>query len=143
MSRHHAERAETIAGTPEACFAAVCDFVSYPAWQSAVRAVEVRTIDDAGAVVAFVVDARVRHIRYVLRYGFHPPDRIDWTLVEGDVRAVEGDYVFEDLGDGTTRATYRLAIDPGRFVPGPVRSLLTDTVMRGSVRELKERVEGS
>lgn len=140
---HHAEHAETIAGSREACFAAVCDFSSYPEWQSAVREVDVRTLDHRGAEVAFVIDARVRRIHYVLRYGFHPPDRIDWTLVEGDVRAVEGDYVFEDLGDGTTRATYRLAIDPGRFVPGPVRKILTDTVMRTSVRELKNRVEQS
>ena len=50
-------------------------------------------------------------------------------------------YEFADLGDGTTRATYRLAVDPGRFVPGPLRRLLTGPVMRRSVEELKSRVE--
>lgn len=137
MGHTLAEHAEVIAGTPRACFAAVLDFDTYPEWQSAVRSVDVR----GDGLVGFEVDARVRTIHYVLQYHAEPHTRIWWDYVEGDARSVEGDYTFEDLGDGTTRAVYRLAIDPGRFVPGPVRRLLTETVMRTSVRELKARVE--
>ena len=133
------EHAEVIGGTPAACLEALLDFESYPEWQSAVEAVTVR---DDGAV-EFRVDARVRTIRYVLRYHPEPPSRLWWDYVEGDAKDLAGEYLLDDLGHGTTRATYRLDIDPGRFVPGPVRRLLVEGVMRTSVRDLKRRVEGS
>ena len=133
------EHAEVIEGSPAECLDALLDFASYPEWQSAVKEAAVR---EDGAV-AFVVDAKVRTIRYVLRYHPEPPSRLWWDYVEGDAKDVSGEYLLDDLGDGTTRATYRLDIDPGRFVPGPVRKLLVEGVMRTSVRDLKRRVEGS
>jgi hypothetical protein len=136
------EHAEVIAGTPSACLDALLDFGSYPQWQSAVQAVDVRE-PGSDPVVEFRVDAKVRTIRYVLRYHSEPPSRLWWEYVEGDARDVAGEYLLEDLGDGTTRATYRLDVDPGRFVPGPVKKLLTEGVMRSSVRDLKRRVESS
>jgi uncharacterized membrane protein len=138
MGSSQAEHAEVIAGSPAACLEALLDFESYPEWQTAVQDVTVR---EDGAV-EFRVDAKVRTIHYVLRYHAEPPSRLWWEYVEGDARDVSGEYLLDDLGDGTTRATYRLDIDPGRFVPGPVRKLLTEGVMRSSVRDLKRRVEG-
>lgn len=145
MGVARAEQAEVIAGSPAACFDALTEFETYPDWQSAVRDVDVRERDAQGRghVVAFTIDAKVRSVRYVLRYHFEPHERIWWDYVEGDLRSVEGDFRFEDLGDGTTRAVYRLGIDPGVFVPGPLRKMLTGGVMRTVVRELRDRVEGS
>lgn len=142
MGASRAEHSEVIAATPEACLAALLDFDSYPEWQSAVKDADVIE-PGSDPVVEFRVDAKLKTIRYVLRYHPEPPARLWWEYVEGDVRSVAGEYALEDLGDGTTRATYRLEIDPGRFVPGPVKKALTDGVMRTSVRELKARVEGS
>ena len=142
MGTTESEHAEVIAGSPEDCMAALLDFGTYPDWQSAVQTCEV-VEDGSDPVVEFRVDAKVKTIRYVLRYHPEPPSRLWWEYVEGDARSVSGSYDLEDLGDGTTRATYRLAIDPGRFVPGPVKKALTEGVMRTSVRELKARVEGS
>jgi hypothetical protein len=136
------EHAEVIAATPEACLAALLEFASYPDWQTAVKSAEV-VEDGSDPVVEFRVDAKVKTIRYVLRYHPEPPSRLWWEYVEGDARSVSGEYALQDLGDGTTRATYRLEIDPGRFVPGPVKKALTEGVMRTSVRELKARVESS
>ena len=143
MGSHRAEHSEVIAASPAACFRAVTDFASYPRWQSAVK--ESRVLENSGdsVVVEFVVDAKVRRVRYVLRYHLEPPRRLWWEYVEGDLRSIDGDYEFEDLGDGTTRATYRVGLDAGRFVPGPIRSLLTSQVMRISVAELRERVEAA
>jgi ribosome-associated toxin RatA of RatAB toxin-antitoxin module len=135
-----AEHAEVIAASPEACLAALLDFASYPDWQSAVKDAEVLE-RGSDPLVEFHIDAKIRTVRYVLRYHPEPPSRLWWEYVEGDLRSVSGEYALEDLGDGTTRATYRLEIDPGRFVPGPIRKALTEGVMRGSVRELKARVE--
>ena len=140
MGSTEAEHAEVIAGTPAACMDALLDFGSYPEWQSAVKSAEVVEPGE-DPVVEFHIDAKLKTVRYVLRYHPEPPGRLWWEYVEGDVRSVAGEYELEDLGDGTTRATYRLDIDPGRFVPGPIRKALTDVVMRSSVRELKQRVE--
>jgi hypothetical protein len=141
MGATQAEHAEVIAGTPAACLAALLDFGSYPDWQSAVKSADVLE-DGSDPVVEFRIDAKVRTVRYVLRYHPEPPSRLWWEYVEGDVKSVAGEFALDDLGDGTTRATYRLDIDPGRFVPGPIRKALTEVVMRGSVRDLKRRVEG-
>lgn len=140
MGVTEAAHAEVVAASPQACLDALLDFASYPQWQSAVKEALV-VQDGADPVVEFRIDAKVKTVRYVLRYHPEPPSRLWWEYVEGDVRSVSGSYDLEDLGDGTTLATYRLAIDPGRFVPGPIRKALTEGVMRVSVRELKKRVE--
>jgi ribosome-associated toxin RatA of RatAB toxin-antitoxin module len=141
MSASTAEQSLEAEATPEACFAAVRDFGAYTQWSSNVQAVTVLEQDDDGAVVEFHVDAKVRKVRYVLRYHFEPPERVWWEYVEGDVKSVEGEYRFEPVGDGRTRMTYRLTMDPGTFLPGPIKKVLVNVVMRGSVEDLKRHVE--
>jgi len=140
-----AERSVEVAAPAQACHDAVLAFETYPEWQSAVRRAEVRSRGDEEAVVAFEIDARVRTIRYVLRYRWEAPERVRWALVEGDVKSVDGDYTFVERG-GVTIATYRLAVDPGgwaRFLPGDLKRRGTEALMRSTVDELEARVEGS
>lgn len=143
MGAKLAEHSVVIAAPALACFEAICDFENYPHWQAAIKrcTVHERDAGGRGALIETVLDARVKEVRYVLRYHYEEPHLVWWDYVEGDVKSVAGDYAFEDLGDETTRATFRLAIDPGFFLPGPLRRLLTDQVMRGSMTELKTRVE--
>ena len=141
----HAEQQIVVEGTPQDCFDALVDYESFPDWQRAVKSVEVETRDDAGRgeQVAFEIDAKVKTIHYTLRYSYEPPHRITWDYVEGDVKDVDGEFRLEDQGDGTTLATYSLALDAGVWMPGPVRKVLTDQVMKGSVEDLKKRVENA
>jgi uncharacterized membrane protein len=138
-----AEQQIVVEGTPQECFDALVDYESFPSWQRAVRAVEVVTRDSAGRgeEVAFEIDAKVKTVRYTLRYSYEPPHRIAWEYLGGDVKDVDGEMTLEDEGDGTTLATYSLALDAGVWLPGPVRKILTDQVMKGSVDDLKKRVE--
>jgi hypothetical protein len=92
--------------------------------------------------VEFEVDARVRTVRYRLRYRYDEPRSITWDYLEGDPKDVDGEYLFEDRGDGTTLATYSLAIDPGTWVPGKLQKVLGQQVMKVSMEDLKRRVEG-
>ena len=146
MGVERGERSIEVEAPAMECWDAILDFESYPEWQSAVRDVEVleRDGEGRGSVVETVIDARVRSVRYVLRYHYEPFTRVWWDYVEGDVKHVEGEYVFEER-DGATLATYRLAVDPGgiaRFVPGQVQKRASEALMGGSVKELKQRVEG-
>jgi carbon monoxide dehydrogenase subunit G len=140
---HRAEQSESIAVPPQACFDALCDYESFPEWQQAVESVEVveRDPEGRGSVVSFEIDAMVRRVSYTLRYHYDAPRRIWWDMVEGDVAGVEGEFLLEDEGAESTRATYRLGIDPGVPVPGVLARRLTKGVMRRSVTDLRDEVE--
>jgi len=138
------EQSAEIEAPPEACFDAIVDYESFPEWQEAVISAEVldRYDDGLGKHVEVEVDARVRKVRYRLRYHYERPGRVWWDFVEGDgVEHVEGEYTFERR-DGGTLATYRLGIDAGVPIPGLIARRLNNGVMRRSVQDLKRRVEG-
>ncbi len=101
-----------------------------------------RDRDGRGKEVAFEIDAKVKSISYTLDYAYEEPHLISWRYVEGDVRDVDGEFVFEDRGDGTTLATYALRLDPGVWLPGKLVNVLSEHVMQGSMEDLKRRVEG-
>ena len=132
-----------IEAEPAACFAEITDYETFPEWQAAVKEVAVLSRDrqGRGEDVRFHIDAKVRQVSYTLRYSYDPPNAISWEYVDGDVKSVDGEYLFEDQGDGTTRATYELDIDPGVWLPGRIKKMLTDQVMKRSVEDLKRRVE--
>ena len=145
MGAKRAERQIVIDGTPKECFDALLDFESYPDWQRAVKSVDVVSRDAAGRgkEVEFEVDAKLRAIRYRLDYSYEEPHLLSWRYVDGDVKDVDGEFVLEDQGDGTTLATYALRLDPGGFLPGRVANMLSSQVMQGSMEDLKARVEGA
>ena len=144
MGKRHAEQQVVVKGSPQQCFEALIDYESFPRWQRAVRSVDVVTRDreGRGREVAFEVDAKVRAIHYRLRYSYEPPHRISWEYVDGDVRDIDGEYILEERGDGSTLATYSVGMDPGVWLPGPLLRLLNEQVVRRSVEDLKRRVEG-
>ena len=139
-----AEHSAEIAAARERCFQALLDYESFPEWQRAVQSVDVLSRDDEGRGldVEFHIDAKVKRVRYVLRYSYEPPGWIGWEYVEGDVKDVGGEFVLEQADDGVTLATYRLTLDAGVWMPGPVKKVLSDQVMKGAVDDLKQRVEG-
>jgi ribosome-associated toxin RatA of RatAB toxin-antitoxin module len=143
MGPKRAEHSLLIEAEPATCFDAITEYETFPDWQAAVKDVEVlsRDGDGRGRDVRFEIDAKVRPVSYTLRYSYEAPHLITWDYVDGNVKSVDGEFVFEDRRDGTTLATYSLAIDPGMWLPGPVKSMLTDQVMKRSVEDLKRRVE--
>jgi hypothetical protein len=138
------EHSAEIAAARENCFTSLLDYESFPDWQRAVKAVDVRARDEEGRGrdVEFEIDAKLRTVRYVLRYSYRPPEWIGWTYLEGDVKSVNGEFLLEQADDGVTLATYRLELDAGVWLPGPVKKVLRDQVMKGAVEDLKRRVEG-
>ena len=145
MGISRAEQSDSIDAPPEACFAAIVDYESFPDWQRAVEAIEVRERypDGLGKLVRVEVDAKLRRIAYTLRYHYERPARVWWEFVEGEgVEHIEGEFIFEPLDSGErTRATYRLGIDAGVPIPGLVARRLTSGVMGRSVKDLKHEVE--
>jgi ribosome-associated toxin RatA of RatAB toxin-antitoxin module len=138
----HCQQAD-IDATPEACFAALTDYERLPEWQGAVKAARILEYDEQGrgAVVEYEVDAKVRTVRYRLRQVYDEPHRLASSYLGGDFRDFGGEWRFEPLSGGRTLAQLDLSIDPGRFVPGPVRSLISDAVMKRALGDLKRHLE--
>ncbi len=145
MGAKRAERQIVVRGTPQQCFDALLDFESYPDWQEAVTACQVQSRDGKGRGqrVWFEIGAKVEGISYTLDYSYEEPHMLAWEFVAGDVRDIDGEFVLEDQGDGTTLATYGLRIDPGVWMPGEIASILNEQVMQRSVEDLKARVEAA
>jgi coenzyme Q-binding protein COQ10 len=132
-----------IDATPERCFEALTDYERLPEWQGAVRAARVLERDEEGrgSVVEYEVDARVKTVRYRLKQVYDAPRRLASEYLGGDFRDFSGEWRFEPAGDGRTRAELDLKIDPGRVVPGPVRGVIADAVMKRALTDLKAHVE--
>jgi ribosome-associated toxin RatA of RatAB toxin-antitoxin module len=139
-----ASHAEQISASCAECFAAIADFESYPDWQTAVESVEVhsRDAEGRGQEVEFVIDLKLRRVRYTLIYSYTEPTEVRWRYARGDVKDVTGSYAFRETATpGVIEACYVLEVDFGFPVPAPIRNRLQREVMRRSVRELKARVE--
>jgi ribosome-associated toxin RatA of RatAB toxin-antitoxin module len=136
-------RSIVVDAPPSACFDAISDIDHVPDWQGAVRGADVLERDANGraAVVEYEVDVRIRRVRYRLRQTYRPPSAICSEYLGGDFRDFCGEWRFVGLGHGRTRVELDLRIDPGRFVPGPARALISDAVMRRALSELKAHVE--
>ena len=134
-------RTAQIAAAPQACFDALTDFERLPEWQGAVRDVQVIERDEQGrgTVIEFEVDAKVRRVRYRLRQRYEEPHRIASEYLGGDFRDFAGEWRFTPSDTGT-HVELDLRIDPGRFVPGPVRGLIADAVMRRALDDLQRHL---
>lgn len=132
-----------VSASAQECFDAIADFETYPEWQEAVQECVVLSRDGDGRArrVRFDIDAKVKRVSYTLDYSYEEPHAVRWDFVEGDPKHVEGEFLFEDAGDGATLVTYALRLDAGVWIPGPIARILNDQVMRRAVDDLKRRVE--
>jgi len=144
MGMNWAEHTIEIDAPIETCFDAIVDYESFPAWQGAVVSTEVldRGKDGLGRRVRLFVDAKVRKVDYTLDYRYDRPTRIEWDYVEGNgIDDADGHYLFESLGDERTRATYKLGLEVGIPLPGPVARRAHKQTLKGSVEDLKREAE--
>jgi uncharacterized protein YndB with AHSA1/START domain len=144
MGLNWAEHTVEIAAPAETCFEAITDYETFPSWQSAVVDTEVLDWDEQGRGkrVRLVVDAKVRKVDYTLDYRYEQPARIEWDFVEGNgINDADGYYLFEDLGGGRTRATYRFGLEVGIPLPGPVARRAHRSTLKASVEDLKREAE--
>ena len=145
MGVKRAEHQAVIGATPQDCFDALTDYTTIADWQSSVSRCEVRRTDaeGRGKEVYWELDAKVKAISYTLSYSYEAPSWIGYSYVEGDISDVQGEYTFEDRGDGSTLATLSLKLDAGMWIPGPLANLLNDQVMKRSLEDLKNHIEGA
>lgn len=136
-----------IAAPIERVFAVAADVEGSPRWQPEIKVAECIERDGEGnqTLVHMETDAKVRRLASEVRFSYAGPTRISWEQEEGDLKSVEGSWELEDLGDGRTRATYRLEVDLGRVlgmvIRGPVVGVLRGQLIDTMPEKLKRFVE--
>ncbi len=131
----------------ERCFEIAADIANAPEWQGSLKEVDVieRDADRRAELVDTESDAKVKTVKARLRFSYEEPTSIRWVQEEGDTKALEGSWTFEDLGGGRTRATYALSSDPGRMLGmllrGPAEGQVRNFLLGGAAEGLKEQAE--
>jgi ribosome-associated toxin RatA of RatAB toxin-antitoxin module len=131
----------------EAVFAIAADVEGSPRWQPEIKLAECLERDGGGnqVLVRMETDAKVRTLGSTIRFDYERPTRIGWEQEEGELKSVEGSWELEDLGDGRTRATYRLEVDLGRMlgmvIRGPIVGILRGQLIDSMPEKLKRFVE--
>ena len=131
----------------ERCYELAADVDHIAEWQGGVQRVEVVERDGQGrALVARIsTDAKVRTVTTTVRFSYDEPRGLSWKQTKGDLKSLDGEWRFEALGDGRTRATYHLVGDPGRvlglLIRGPVEGRLRELLIGGRADQLKRRAE--
>jgi ribosome-associated toxin RatA of RatAB toxin-antitoxin module len=132
----------------EKVFEAAADVEASPRWQPEIKVAECIERDGKGnqTLVHMETDAKVRTLGSDIRFSYEPSSRISWVQEDGDLKAIEGSWELEDLGDGRTRVTYGLEVDLGRklglLIRGPLVGVLRGQLVNSMPEKLKRFVEG-
>lgn len=125
------------------------DVLAAPEWEGGLKDMQEveRDADGHVTLAESSSDAKVRTLKSIVRFTYDGPTRLTWRQEKGELKSVDGSWELEELGDGRTRATYRLEVELGRVLGLVIRGPLVD-VLRGQLvgaraGELKKRVEGS
>lgn len=128
----------------ERVYEVAADVEGSPRWQPEIKRAEVLERDPNGnqVLVHTEADGKVRTLQSTLRFSYDEPTGLSWRQEEGDLKAVEGSWEFEDLGDGRTRATYSMSTDLGRMLGMVIRGPLVDLLRRQLVTSMPGKLKG-
>ena len=141
------DRSVEIDAPIQRCFDIAADIEHAPKWQGSLEDVEILSTDADGRaeVVNTESDAKVKHVKSRLRFSYTEPTRIEWVQEKGETKSLRGWWDLEDLGEGRTRATYALEVDPGRILGlllrGPVEGQVMNFLLGGAAEGLKGEAE--
>src|SRR4051795_4072691 len=141
------DRSVEIEAPIERVFEIAADIENAPEWQGSLRDVEGLERDKykRAELVETESDAKVKTVKARLRFSYEEPTGITWVQEKGDTKALRGWGEFEALGEGRTRATYGLDVDPGRMLGlllrGPVEGQVRNFLLGGAAEGLKQHAE--
>ncbi len=147
MANIKGEKTVEIDAPIERCFTIAADIDNAPDWQGSLKDVEVleRDGDGRAELVETASDAKVKTVKARLRFSYEEPTRITWVQEKGETKSLNGWWDFEDLGEGRTRASYGLDVDPGRMLGmllrGPVQDQVRNFLLGGAAEGLKKQAE--
>ena len=131
-----------IDAAPASVMGVIADFEAYPSWAQGVKKAEPVDAGKRPEQVYFELDASPIKDAYTLAYDWDGDDGVSWSLVEGKMlKAMDGAYVLEGRGDGSTEVTYRLAVDISIPMIGMLKRKAEKVIIDTALKGLKKRVE--
>jgi ribosome-associated toxin RatA of RatAB toxin-antitoxin module len=144
MSLIQGSASTEIPASIETCWAVVEDLPAAPSWQNGLEELTVVERGDDGRPLFAdtVTDAKFRKVACRVRFDYDAPHRLTFTRVSGDVKVMEGSWELEELGPQRTRATYTMAVDPGKvgLLAKPLEKGLRPLIVGGRPGELAREV---
>ncbi len=141
------ESSITIAAEAAMIMDVIADLEQYPEWTSGVLEVEILTVfEDTGrpAEARFVIDQSGIKDDYGLEYEWFGDESVSWTLGRAGslMKAMDGTYLLNDLGEGLTEVVYQLAVDVKIPMLGMIKRKAEKVIVDTALKGLKTRVEG-
>ncbi len=123
------------------CWSVISDYERYPDFLPEVK--KIRTMNRRGAEVDVQYEAEVvKVIKYTVRIKEEGPTRLSWSFIDGEfMKDNKGGWILEDAGNGTTKATYNIAVEVGMLVPKTIVNALVDTQLPKLLENFKKRIE--
>jgi len=140
---------EVIKAPIEKVYEVAADVEKSPKWQPEIKDAEVLKKDKDGnqILVRTKADAKVKVMTSELEFSYDEPSGLSWKQVKGDSKSLVGSWKLEDLGDGTTKATYSMKVDLGRalslVIRGPIVDVLRGQLVDSMPGKLKAYVEAN
>ena len=140
---------EVINAPIEKVYEIAADVESSPKWQPEIKDAEVLKKDKDGnqILVRTKADAKVKVMTSEIEFSYDAPNGLSWKQVKGDSKSLVGSWELEDLGDGTTKATYSMTVDLGRalslVIRGPIVDVLRGQLVDSMPGKLKAYVEAN
>jgi ribosome-associated toxin RatA of RatAB toxin-antitoxin module len=131
----------------DAVWPIVQDVASWPEWQATLGSLDILEQDGDGrtALCAVAFDAKVTTIKMKLACSYAAPTQMSFERTSGDLAGLSGSWQLADLGDGRTKATYQLDVNPGGvlnfFLNEERVAKLRETLVDVRPGELKARAE--
>jgi coenzyme Q-binding protein COQ10 len=136
-----ATRSITINAPREKVFEVIADVERYPDFLPEVKKISVSNKRGAESDVHYVAEV-VKTIKYTVHLKEERPSKVSWTFVDGEfMKDNRGSWELEDLGNGTTKATYNIEVTLGALVPKTIVNALVDTSLPKLLENFKKRAE--
>ncbi|MEZ5115526.1 MAG: SRPBCC family protein [Candidatus Nanopelagicales bacterium] len=123
----------------------IADLEVYPEWSEGISQVVVLSEfeeDGRPAEARFHLESGPIKDTYELEYDWDGDREVSWWLTRGDMlKAMDGTYLLEDNGDGTTTVRYRLAVDVKIPMIGMIKRKAERVIVDTALKGLKKRVE--
>ena len=138
-----AQRTITINAPVDKCWAVISDYERYPEFLPEVK--KIRTMNRRGNEVDVQYEAEVvKVIKYTVHMREEAPNKVSWSFIDGEfMKDNKGGWTLEDAGNGTTKATYTIAVEVGMLVPKTIVNALVDTQLPKLLENFKKRIESS
>ena len=137
-----AEQSIVVNTAPDVLYGVIVDYQRYTDFLPDVNTVKILSRREGGCDVEYSIRV-IKKVDYTLRMTEVPNQSVSWTMVKSNLlKSNVGGWRLEDLGNGSTRATYGLEIGVGRLVPQRILDKLAGSQLPATLEAFKKRAEG-